>query len=369
MNPKAMEFNDTDSAHLYASLRDLPLAFRVTVCVVTVIFTLLTLGGNVMCIVAFIKCKDFKNSTGYFFLSLAICDLGMSPIMASYTYSVLYGEWPYGKIVCDISGFARGSLVTNSILHVFFLSFDTFLAVFKPLRHRHILTLRRCIIILTCSWIYVICLFMLPFFGIGEFTFLEYTGHCIPDSLKSRTFFFIFILSVILPVLAVYVLNAWIWCIARGGRKRLRVTGNSSCRIHREAMGVDQQRRSTVKASKTILLILLFFTCTSMIMYVMHTIQCFHQVRIPTYIAVIGTYMGLANHWINIFIYTYVNRKVKITLERIFFAHFKSGKNVSNECSTLEGSTSMNSSTEGLSCTDVSMQVWSTNTGEIRGNP
>ena len=315
-----------------------------------------------MCIVAFLKCKDFKNSTGYFFLSLAICDLGMSPIMALYTYSVLYGEWPYGKIVCDISGFARGSLVTNSILHVFFLSMDTLLAVFKPLRHRHILTLRRCLIILACSWIYVISLFILPFVGIGEYTFLRYNGHCIPDSLKSRTFFFVYCGYVFPPIIAVYVLNAWIWCIARGRRERLCVNGKNSFRIHQDAMRVEQQRHSTLKASRTILLILLFFTCTSTVMYTMHAIQCFQQVRIPTYVAVIGAYMGLANHWINIFIYIHVNRKIKMTVGQIFFRCFKSDWKSSSEVPTQENSTSMNSSAEGFSSSsssDIRMQVWS----------
>ena len=320
------------------TVKSLPLAFRLTMAVVTVIFTLLIIIGNIMCIVLFAKSKEFKNSTGYFYISLAAVDLGMGAIVPLYTYSMYYGSWPYGDIVCDIAGWLRSGLVFCSVWHMFFLTFDTFLAIYTPLKHRHILCYRTCMIIIVISWSSALIICMLPFVGVGRYEYLEYNGYCLFDSLKSPEFTYVIIAYCAPALVLVYVLNCWIWCIARRrvlGLQRKR-HGQSCYPVNRN---ISLQQRTTLKASQTILVILIFFTLSTMVMYIMHAVQSIFRVRIPIYVAIIGGYMGLANHWINIFVYTYMNKKIRWTFIRLFCCCFNCRTNRSSGSVSNDGST------------------------------
>ena len=296
------------------SIQSLPDSFRIIMAIITVIYTLLTLVGNGICIVIFTKSKDYTNSTGYFLLSLAICDLGMVAILPLYTYTMLHGTWPYGTFVCELSAFVRSVLVFNSVWHIFFLTLDTFLAIYKPLTHRRLLDKKVCLSLIISAWVLSTVIFILPFFGVGKYTYLSHNGFCLADSLESVELYYIVFVFLVPVLIAVYGLNGWIWCIAmRSIRDGMPFYKHAVSNHHIQA---------TLKASRTVLIILFFFTFTSTVLVVFHIIQSC-QVRIPSTVSVIGSYMGLANHWINIFIYSYINREIRTQVKDILFRCFR----------------------------------------------
>ena len=347
----AVLFNESSTG--IQSVKDLPFAFRVTMATVTIIFTLLILFCNTLVIIVVARSRDFRNATGYFFISLAVADLGMGFIIPLYTYSMLYGEWPYGDVVCHIAAWFRGGLVCISIWHLFFLSLDTFLAVYKPLKHKQLLTFNKCMVFIAISWVTGLALFTLPIFGFGEYKYLEYNGYCLYDSLKSAKFTYVAAAYLFPALTAIYVLNGWIWCMvsrrARRGTMRNQ-PGNSEhpSTLHRTNCQYTARQIRNWKAAKTIFLILAFFTLTTMVMYILHLIQSMARIRLPMYVAIIGGYMGLANHWINIFVYTYMIKRIRIGVRRILCCC----------CNSAKAFEEHNRDTNGKSATGRSGDVW-----------
>ena len=275
-------------------IKDLPEAFRISMATVTVLYTILILITNVLVIIVFAKAKDFQNTTGFFYISLAVADLGMGFIIPLYTYTMYYGKWPYGIVMCKISAYVRCALVCITIWHLFYLTLDTFLAVFRPFHHKEILTCRKGQLMIAFSWLSSFALFTLPFFGFGEYKYLQYNGYCLYQASQSAAFTQVAAAYVFPALVAIYVLNGWLWCIA--GRKSFKGPAVDVQRLAltREQIGQNKAaRRRNWRAAKTILLILIFFTCTGGVMYILQTTQSFTKVTLNIYMVIIGGYCGL----------------------------------------------------------------------------
>ena len=292
----------------------LPLAFRISMAVINVIFALLILIVNGICIIVVAKTKNFKHSNGSFFVSLAIADVCMGCLVLLYPYSIIQGTWPYGDVFCKLSAWWRSALVVISNWHLFFLSLDTFMAVYKPLTHRQLLSFFRCVILVVFTWTALLIVFSLPLFGMGEYEFLRFHGYCSFDSHKSRYFAYIVISCLVPALIAIYVINMKIWCIAKRSSQRSGLLEDGCA----QNLPNGQRAKKNWQAFKTVSMILIFFTFTSMVMYAIHLIQSVGKVRLPVYVAVVGSHIALANHWINIFIYTYVNKNIRRTFIRLF---------------------------------------------------
>ena len=288
------------------TVAELPFAFRLSMAVLTAIFTLLILVTNVIAILLFRKTTNLQEFTKYFFISLAVTDLGMGLIMPLYTYTVLTGTWPYGHVVCQLTAWWRSVFVVTFIWQLFFLTVDTFVRIYKPLLYWRLLTPKLCLALIALSWTVSIIIFMFPLLGFGRYNFLNFNGTCMLDSYSNPAFALLGISYLFPPILAIYIINSFIWCIAAQKRDiGLHPSGNS-------------HHIRNWRAAKTVLTILVFFTLTSVVMYIMHLVRSIAQLHIPAEVEVVGGYMGLANHWVHIFIYSYFNKKLRHSCMRLY---------------------------------------------------
>ena len=288
------------------TVAELPFAFRLSMTVLTVIFTLLILFTNASAILLFRKTTDLQEFTKYFFISLAVTDLGMGLIVPLYTYTVLTGTWPYGHMVCQLTAWWRCVFVATFIWQLFFLTVDTFVKIYKPLVYLWLSTRNLCLALIAISWTLSFIIFMLPLLGFGRYNFLEFNGTCLLDSYTNPAFTLLGVSYIFLPILAIYVINCFIWCVAT--RKR-DIGQHCSGNLH---------HKRNWRAAKTVLTILVFFTLTSVVMYIMHLVRSIAQLHIPAEVEVVGGYMGLANHWVHIFIYSYFNKKLRHSCIRLY---------------------------------------------------
>lgn len=160
-------------------------AFRVGASTFTVVLILGTIFGNVLVIVAFSFFARMRTVTNYFVVSLACTDLGVAlfsmPLWIAY---LLTGPmWVLGDNLSRAWTMMDILTGTASITNLMAISFDRSICINNPLRYSDWMTCRKVTVIITCVWIYSICVTVASFLLYTKriFNFITFiTCFCVP---------------------------------------------------------------------------------------------------------------------------------------------------------------------------------------------
>ena len=123
----------------------------------------ITVFGNLLVIVTILTTKKIQTPTNYFILSLSITDLCIGTlVMPNSAIITLHWEWPLGAIFCNIYTSVDVMLCTVSILTLFAISLDRYIAVTRPLRYQQQVTCRRVYKVCGFIWIFSFILAFVP---------------------------------------------------------------------------------------------------------------------------------------------------------------------------------------------------------------
>jgi len=118
-----------------------------------------TIFGNILVCAAFYLCRDLRNVTNYFVVSLAVADLLVGFVCMPFWFIFLIKQWPdpdkdsemYTLWICldIVSG-------TSSIMNLVAISVDRFYAITSPFNYHLKLTKNRAILCIVLVWLYSI---------------------------------------------------------------------------------------------------------------------------------------------------------------------------------------------------------------------
>lgn len=135
------------------------LAEILSVSIVVVLLAVLTIGGNLLVIIAFRIDKQLQTITNYFLLSLAVADLAIGIFsMPLYTVYLLMGHWPLGPLLCDLWLSLDYVMSNASAANLLVISFDRYLSVTRPLTYRANRTGKKAVCMILFVWIISIIL-------------------------------------------------------------------------------------------------------------------------------------------------------------------------------------------------------------------
>lgn len=135
------------------------LAEIISVSIVVVLLAVLTIGGNLLVIIAFRIDKQLQTITNYFLLSLAVADLAIGIFsMPLYTVYLLMGHWPLGPLLCDLWLSLDYVMSNASAANLLVISFDRYLSVTRPLTYRANRTGRKAVCMILFVWVISIVL-------------------------------------------------------------------------------------------------------------------------------------------------------------------------------------------------------------------
>lgn len=118
-----------------------------------VFLMLLSIVANISVSVVVLRDRELRLSVRSLVLaSLAFADLLMTQVMLFYLLSLLGVITDFPKQVCIAFTRLHGILVYVSVLHLFILSIDKYVAVFYPLRYAQKFTVKRLIMGLCLVW-------------------------------------------------------------------------------------------------------------------------------------------------------------------------------------------------------------------------
>lgn len=118
-------------------------------------FSLTTVFGNMLVILAVVRERYLHTSTNYFVTSLAVADclVGMVVMPFSALYEVLEHKWFFGLAWCDVWRSLDVLFSTASILNLCVISLDRYWAITDPISYPMRMTGRKAAFLIAAVWV------------------------------------------------------------------------------------------------------------------------------------------------------------------------------------------------------------------------
>lgn len=128
---------------------------RVVVVGLLLFFSLCTVFGNMLVILAVIRERYLHTPTNYFITSLAVADclVGLAVMPFSAIYEVLGHTWFFGTDWCDIWRSLDVLFSTASILNLCVISLDRYWAITDPIAYPMRMTKLRSVFLIAAVWV------------------------------------------------------------------------------------------------------------------------------------------------------------------------------------------------------------------------
>ncbi|CAM1323801.1 Uncharacterised protein g8501 [Pycnogonum litorale] len=280
-----------------------------------ILFIIIGVTGNVLTIVALVKCPKVRSTTAVFIINLCVADTCFCAINLPFTASrFIHKDWIHGEDWCILFPFVRYSNVGVSLLCIVAISINRFVLIAYPRLYNGIYTRRNIAMMIAFIWIFAFSmLFPTLLKKWGRFGYDESIANCsiIPVNGKSSKKF-LYVVAFVLPCIVIIVSYAGIFWQFKKSSRRLRqhTVGTSDKRKERK------RRKDEWKITCMVLVIFISF----MISYLPITIMKVSGAdkKHPS-LYILGYLLLYMSACINPIIYVIMNKQYRQAYKTILF--------------------------------------------------
>uniref|UniRef100_A0A095CF19 Rhodopsin n=1 Tax=Schistosoma haematobium TaxID=6185 RepID=A0A095CF19_SCHHA len=167
----------------------------------------LAVMGNSLVITLFLLCKQLRTPPNMLIVNLAISDFSFALIngFPLKTIASFNQRWGWGKLACELYGFAGSIFGFISLTTMAFIALDRYLVISQPFKTFSRITYGKVIVMIFITWIWSALWSIPPFFGYGSYIPEGFHTSCTFDYLSTdiRNLIFnagLYILGFLCPV-------------------------------------------------------------------------------------------------------------------------------------------------------------------------
>ncbi|KAG6937205.1 5-hydroxytryptamine receptor 2C [Chelydra serpentina] len=151
---QSLPTSDPLNASEWGEVSRMPMRAKNWPALLILVIILLTIGGNILVIMAVSLEKKLQNATNYFLMSLAVADMLVGIlVMPVSLITILYDyAWPLPKQLCPIWISLDVLFSTASIMHLCAISLDRYVAIRNPIEHSRFNSRTKAIMKIAAVW-------------------------------------------------------------------------------------------------------------------------------------------------------------------------------------------------------------------------
>ncbi|XP_064648205.1 melanopsin-A-like [Lineus longissimus] len=345
LNTSVLHFENDSLYHEHHGPPYWTLPVKIIYSCTMLIFMLLAFIGNLMVLTVITRHKMMRTRTNLFIANLAMTDFLVSILNMPFSIgTVLYGDWPFGEVMCQINGFFMPLLFICSQHTLMYMALHKFFTIKYPFKR--IVTVRRAVGMMSAAWIISGVLSVLALTGLNHILYKPFTTQCGPEYPQDKKgYIHVIIMTILTYVIPVFVMAfsfIQMFIEIRAFSHRLEKHTNQD-----KQTIIDQQKRAIV--TMFIVMVMFLLCWTPYTVYAIASSIIRDKETIPHIVNAIVYLCGYMNSSLNPIIYGFRNRSFRNGYKE-FFCQRDSGVmsegdlQVSGAHSTLQRMTSTLSS-------------------------
>ena len=278
------------------------------------VLSLITLFGNGLVVLSFIKFKRLRTIPNYFIISLATADLLVPLLREAYVIVASFMRgWPFGEAWCKGSATCSYILCACSIAHLTCISLERMLCIKYPFYYNTHITSNKAIVIILILWLLSCVIGLFPQFGLGDILYNPQLIECeVNWNTRSRDKVLVSLLVIFFFVLPLGIMIASYGVIFSITRKQVRRISVLQTRF-----SSTSPLRREIKAVKTISVIVGVFFVMWLPYFLATICRVVTRKKVPADLLRLSLVLGYANSCCNWIVYTLMNRKLRVAFKRI----------------------------------------------------
>ncbi|XP_032517985.2 G-protein coupled receptor moody-like isoform X1 [Danaus plexippus] len=219
--------------------------------IVTGIIMIIGLFGNLLTVVALLKCPKVRNVAAAFIISLCIADFLFCAMVLPFAISGFWTRtWSHGGALCKLVPFLRYGNVGVSLLSIALITLNRYIMIAHHSWYGRVYRKHNIALMIIFSWMFSYGMQIPTLIGVwGKFDYDPELGTCsiVTDEFGRSAKTALFVIAFIVPALLIFICYARIFWVVHSSEQRMREHQRSQST---NAGSLNNDKRSTIKDTR-----------------------------------------------------------------------------------------------------------------------
>ncbi|XP_069359943.1 G-protein coupled receptor moody isoform X1 [Maniola hyperantus] len=221
--------------------------------IVTGVIMVVGLFGNLLTVVALLKCPKVRNVAAAFIISLCIADFLFCAVVLPFAISGFWTRtWSHGGALCKMVPFLRYGNVGVSLLSIALITLNRYIMIAHHSWYARVYRKHNIALMIVFSWMFSYGMQIPTLIGVwGKFDYDQELGTCsiVPDENGRSAKTALFVIAFIVPAMLIFICYARIFWVVHSSEQRMREHQRSQHNIP-GALNNGSDKRSTIKDTR-----------------------------------------------------------------------------------------------------------------------
>ncbi|XP_050344418.1 G-protein coupled receptor moody isoform X1 [Nymphalis io] len=221
--------------------------------VIAGIIMVVGLFGNLLTVVALLKCPKVRNVAAAFIISLCIADFLFCAVVLPFAISGFWTRtWSHGGALCKLVPFLRYGNVGVSLLSIALITLNRYIMIAHHSWYARVYRKHNIALMIVFSWMFSYGMQIPTLLGVwGKFDYDPELGTCsiVPDDNGHSAKTALFVIAFIVPALLIFICYARIFWVVHSSEQRMREHQRSQ-HTNPGTLNNGSDKRSTIKDTR-----------------------------------------------------------------------------------------------------------------------